>query len=261
MARVVKRSHWQLWSDVIFALFVRRLRSQFNDKLGFSWAVLQPLFIIAILSMVRGSVDGGETHSIPTMIFLMIGLVPVKAFIASWGTLSSSIKQDKPLYSFRQVQPISSLITTLIFQALINAVVILLLCGIIYLMQIKVQMAEPLLIIMLYFELFVICFSLGTIFAVIECFIPEVGKIRALFSMPLLFISGVFFSLKDIDPEYWAYLNWNPILHIIELSRQACYPSFIAEGVSMNFVHGVTLVLLFTSLATYQALWKQAISR
>ncbi len=48
MTTIIKRNNWAIWRDVIFALFVREIRTSFNDKLGIAWAVISPVaFILA----------------------------------------------------------------------------------------------------------------------------------------------------------------------------------------------------------------------
>jgi capsular polysaccharide transport system permease protein len=77
---------------------------------------------------------------------------------------------------------------------------------------------------------------------------------------PLIFISGVFFSLQDLPKNTWKYFDWNPILHAVELSRQAVYSSFGAVGVSHAYLSLVTISIITLSLCLYVALWKKAIS-
>ena len=77
---------------------------------------------------------------------------------------------------------------------------------------------------------------------------------------PLIFISGVFFSLQDLPKNTWKYFDWNPLLHAIELSRQATYSSFGAVGVSHSYLSLVTITIFTFSLCLYVALWKKAIS-
>ena len=99
------------WRSVIFALFLREFQSRFNDKFGLSWAFIEPFIFIAILSFIRGMISGGVVHSIPIFIFMMIGLVGLRTFTTCLNSVSVSIKRNKPLYAFRQVHPISSIVT------------------------------------------------------------------------------------------------------------------------------------------------------
>lgn len=261
MADIAKRTVAQLWGDVIFALFVRQLRSEFNDKLGLAWAVVQPVLFIMIMSLIRGRLDGGMSHGMDTFVFMMLGIVPMKAFILGFGKIAGAVKRDKPLYSFRQVRPFSSLVTALVLQMLTMFFVVIILGLICYLLKIDVNVADPLRAIFLLVSVFVIVFALAILFAMGEQFVPELTKIRALLVMPMFFISGVFFSLNDIPKEYWVYLNWNPFLHIIELLRGACYSNFPIVGVSYGYVLVISAILLFLGLACYHVSWRRAISR
>jgi len=79
-----RRSAWQTWRDVIFALFAREIRIGFNDKFGLSWAVVQPILFILLLSFLRGRLNGGDTHSLPTFVFMAYGLLTIQMFIQTF---------------------------------------------------------------------------------------------------------------------------------------------------------------------------------
>jgi capsular polysaccharide transport system permease protein len=67
--------------------------------------------------------------------------------------------------------------------------------------------------------------------------------------------------MEDIPKEYWSYLDWNPLLHAIELTRHAAYSTYPTEAVSEFYLLACTIVLLFFALAVYHVSWKQALSR
>jgi len=239
---------------------VRQLRSEFNDKFGLSWAVIQPVAFILLLGLVRGRIDGGLTHGMDTFAFMMLGMVPIKALMLGLGKVSTALKRDKPLYAFRQVQPISSLITATMLQMSISIAVIFVLWVLCFLADIDLEMSDPLTAMVLMALLYVLLFAIGVFFAIAEQFVPEISKVRELFTMPMLFISGVFFSLQDIPEDLWFLLIWNPFLHIVELLRHAAYPEFSVNGVSLSYVLVVTMVSLFFSMAIYFLNWKRAVS-
>ncbi|WP_133468398.1 ABC transporter permease [Paraglaciecola marina] len=261
MTIVIKRNKWEIWRDVIFALFAREIRTGFNDKFGLSWAVLNPVAFIFILSFLRGRLDGGETHTIPTFTFMAIGILFIQSFIQTLGKSARTIKQNKPLYAFRQVQPLSAVIAGGFFQILIKAFVIIGIIIIMYFLGIDLQISDPLLFISCYFLLILLAMGIGLVFGIAELFVQEFSKIREMMTRPLFFISGVFFSLQDIPKEYWHYLNWNPILHAIELTRYSVYSTYGHQGVSVGYLAWCVLIFTFLSLALYHTLWKQAISQ
>lgn len=261
MAKVEKRSTLQIWGDVIFAIFLREIKSKFNDKLGVSWSVISPVAFIMILALMRGRMDGGETHSIPTFFFMVYGMVLVQLFLSTVSAVSGSITRNKALFAFRQVQPISSVIAVAIFELLVKIFVLLVIYVIAYLLNMNIQIDDPLFVIIYLVMVWLFSTALGLIFALARAFIPEVEKIRSLAMRPVFFISGIFFSLQDIPKELWHWFDWNPLLHAVELTRYAAYSTYGQIGVSTWFFSLCTLLLTLTSLSLYQILWKQAISR
>ncbi len=261
MAAVIKRNNWAIWRDVIFALFVREIRTGFNDRLGLAWAVFQPLSFIFLLSYLRGMIAGSESHTVPTFEFMMYGMLLIQLFLDTLMNVSNSFKKNKALFAFRQVQPISSVIAVAGFYLFVKIAVFFLLILIMYFLNIDFRLDDPLYLLLNIIGVWIIGLSLGMLFAIAQCYIPEIGKVKSVLTRPLFFISGVFFSLQDVPKEYWPYLDWNPMLHAIELSRHAAYKTYPTDGVSEFYLFVSVLMLLFFALAIYHVSWKQAISR
>ena len=249
------------WRSVIFALFLRELQSKFNDKFGLGWAFLEPFAFIFVLSYLRGLVSGSDIHSIPLFIFMMIGMVGLQSFNSCLQSVSTSIQRNKPLYAFRQVQPISAIVTAGFLEFSIKVVVIALLCLGLFLMDKTFVIDNPLLLIFLFLLIWIFSISLGLIFGIAAAFVPEVDKIKSVLTRPLMFISCVFFSLQDLPEEIWPYLTWNPLVHFNELARYACFESYGQKGVSLSFIIESTIILLFLSLSLYHITWKRVLSR
>ncbi|GGD57728.1 ABC transporter permease [Lacimicrobium alkaliphilum] len=261
MTTVLKRNKWEIWRDVIFALFAREIRVGFNDKFGISWAVVQPVVFIFVLAFIRGRLDSGETHTIPTFIFIAFGMILIQSFLQTLSAGASAIKKNRALFAFRQVQPLSAVIAAGMFEFIVKLFVVMGIALILYFIGMEMKLADPLSIILYFVSLWLFALSVGLLFGLAALYIPEVEKVQTLMTRPMFFISGVFFSLKDFPEEYWYLLNWNPILHAIELARFSAYPSYGLDGVSVSYLLISTLVALFLALVCYQGFWKQAISR
>lgn len=261
MAEVTLRSNSKIWKDVIFAIFIREIRSKFDDKIGISWAVVQPVSFIFILSFIRGMIDDGFTHTMPTFIFMMYGMIIIQLFISTLSSTAKSIARNKALFAFRQVQPIAAVIANALFEMLVKVGVIIVLAIIVYLMGIDTFIVDPLSIILIILQVWLCAISIGLIFAITKAFVVEIDKVRVLLTRPLFFISAVFFSLQDIPQQYWLYLTWNPILHAIELTRFSAYPSYQEQGVSMNYLSLCTLIVFSLAIAIYSISWKKVVSR
>lgn len=261
MATVNKRGPWAIWKDVIFALFVREIRTGFNDKFGISWSVIQPVAFIFILSFIRGRMDGGDSHTIPTFVYMAYGLILVQSFLQTLSASAQSIAKAKTLFAFRQVQPISAVIATSLFELLVKVFVAVGIVLIMYFLGLEIRVDNPLLIMVCFVLLWLLSMSIGLMFGVVELYVKEVKKLRDLASRPMFFISGVFFSLQDFPREYWYLLDWNPVLHAIELSRYAAYTTYGQSGVSLEYLSLTTLCFTFLAMVVYNGFWRQAISR
>ncbi len=147
------------------------------------------------------------------------------------------------------------------FELIIKLALLLLLALLAYLFQFKVSIADPLSLMATIFKVWVLGLSLGSLFSLAACFVKEVNKVKSVLTRPLFFISGIFFSLQDIPRQYWVYLDWNPLLHAVELARYYAYPAYGKVGVSEFYLNITTLGLLTLALCCYQISWKQAISR
>ncbi|MFB9213680.1 ABC transporter permease [Vibrio sinaloensis] len=260
MTKAIKRTRFEVWKNVIFALFLREIKSRFNDKIGLAWTVIQPIMFIIILSLMRGRLDGGVTHSIPTFVFMFFGMSTVLLFMSTMNAVYNSIKKNKALFAFRQVTPIAAVISSAFFEMIAYIFIYIIMYMIMYFLKIEIVLFNFLLLLLCVVSTWLIAISVGLIFALIRSFIPEFDKVKAVIMRPMLFISGVFFSLQDLPRSTWKYFDWNPVLHAIELIRQAAYPSFGAIGVSLGYLLFLTLTLVCFALATYTSLWKMAIS-
>lgn len=262
MASVQKRSTLKIWGDVIFAIFLREIKNQSTDKIGLVWTVVSPLILIAGMTALRTFASGnGESHGMPTMFFMVYGLILIQFFLKIINKASGAVKQNKPLYAFRQVQPISSILAIGFFELLVKIFVVLTIALICFVLRFDIYVHDAISIILNFFKVWLLGISLGTVFGLAYCYIPELKKVQQLLTRPLFFISGIFFSLQDIPREYWHYLDWNPLLHAVELTRYAAYPSYGHEGVSYFFLDMCVLFSVFFALACYHVSWKQAISR
>jgi capsular polysaccharide transport system permease protein len=215
-----------------------------------------------MLSFLREKMSGGGlTHGMPTIMFMIIGMTLVQFFLGVINSTSTAIQKNRPLYAFRQVQPISSVIAISGFEFLIKLVVVITMAMLLFILKYKLQIYDVLEVILNLTKIWLIASSLGIIFSLATSFIPEMKKVIDIAMRPLFFISGIFFSLQDIPQEYWPYLTWNPLLHVVELTRYAAYPEYGSAGVSDFYLDITTIICVFFALACYHISWKQAISR
>jgi capsular polysaccharide transport system permease protein len=251
---------------VIFALFIRELKTRFGAyRLGLLWAFLEPTLFVIMISAIRsfrsyGGIFGGEAYGIPYPIFFMLGIVPYKCFSSQLTQGAAAVRANQGLFTYRQVRPIDALIARTLLEILIYSSVFLIFMTVFWWFGFAVSIAQPLKLIGVFILLTLLGSGMGLIICVGQLRIPELSKITPLLIRPLFFISGIFFSINEIPAQYQHYLLWNPMLHAIELIRNACYSSYNVDLVSWGFLAISALVTSFFGLAMYRLDWKQMVA-
>jgi len=64
-------------------------------------------------------------------------------------------------------------------------------------------------------------FGLGWFFSALGVFLRDLGQAAAFFCQVLVYASAVMYSSKIVPHTAWIFLRLNPILHAVELSRNA----------------------------------------
>lgn len=257
-----QRPPLKVLSDVIFALFIRELKTRFGAyRLGLLWAFLEPTLFVLMISAFRslsssGALFGGETDGIPSPLFLMLGFVPYRFFSTQLTQGAAALRSNQSLFVYRQVRPIDALLARTLLEILLFGSVFLIFMALFWWSGFNVTIAQPLKLIGIFLLLTLLGSGMGLIICVGQLRIPELTKITPLLTRPLFFLSGIFFSINDIPAQYQQYLLWNPILHAIELIRNACYSSFNVDSVSWGYVAVSALVTTFFGLAMYRLDWK-----
>jgi ABC-type polysaccharide/polyol phosphate export permease len=74
--------------------------------------------------------------------------------------------------------------------------------------------------------------GLGWLFAALGVFFRDLGQIMPFVGQVVLYASAVVYPIAKIPLEIWAFLKWNPLLHSIELARDA-----LVWDTALNLTH------------------------
>jgi len=96
---------------------------------------------------------------------------------------------------------------------------------------------------------FLIALGLSWFFSALGVFIRDVSHLGSFLGLALLYASGVFYSAdkaKAAAPEIWKFLQWNPLLQIIDSLRKVTIwggqPDWGAIGYAWIF--GIVVLLI-----------------
>lgn len=248
-----KRNSFQIARDTINALLMRELKTRFGvSKLGYFWAVVEPVAQVAILAILFTLIGRNSVSGVPVALFLVSGVMPFKAFGKTLTQLSSAIFSNKALLAYRQVSPIDPILTRLIIEvATFFIVYVIILLSMLWLgfdvwpQNLLGLIFASLLLILLAFGL-ALCVTCGSLYW------GDAGKIVALIMRPMFFISGIFYCATMIPAKYWYLFSWNPVFHAIELSRASFFYNYETPIGSWNYLTLITLCFVTFGLMLYR---------
>jgi len=240
------RTSWQIQQSVIFALFIRELRTRFGRyKGGMVWLLVEPIAHIAVLSLIRGYVRDGSLFGIDYPVFIATGVIPFLLFKNITLRVMDGVDANRGLFSFKQIKPIDTFLTRALLDTLISIAVFVIVLAGMYWVGFDVPFRDPLPVMAMYALLIFMGLGLGMVFCVVTHYMPESRTMIRLGMMPLYLLSGIILPVANLPQWMLPYLMWNPLLHAIEFLRSAFFVQYnVVAGTSPLFVLMSTLVIL-----------------
>lgn len=246
------RTALQIQQSVIFAFFIRELRTRFgHGRLGYFWIIISPMLQIVSITLLFSAVGKRILPGIDLPLFLITGIFPFFFFRDVASRSAGAIEGNKDLLAYRFVQPLDNIWARVLLELLIFVVVFaVFLIGCAWLGY-RVLPWNPLQVMLAYVALFVFSIGYGMVTGVVTGLYPTAGKILPLINRPLVFISGIYIPLITVPQEHREWLLWNPILNALELARENYFQNFRPAGASWWYLCFSSALMLLIGLAVY----------
>lgn len=247
------RTALQIQRSVIFAFFIRELRTRFgNSRLGYYWALIEPLSHVLVLTILFGTLGRHTLPGIDFPLFIITGIFPFFFFRSVADRSADAVSANRALLAYRYVQPLDDIWARVLLELMIFVGGFLSFLLMAAYFGYHVAPFRPLEVLCAYGALFLFSIGFGVIIGVVSALYPESKKIFSFINRPLYFISGVFAPLSAVPAEYRGWLLWNPILHALELARESYFQPFRPAGASWNYLLLTSGLSLLTGLAVYR---------
>jgi ABC-type polysaccharide/polyol phosphate export permease len=236
----------EAWSnrELIWALAVKELRVRYKrSALGFLWALLNPLLMMVILTMVFSTVMRVPVHDYP--IFLISTLLPWTFFSQSLAYSADSIVSNgellKKVYVSKSVFPIAAVVSNLInfFLSMIPLVLLLVVFRFPFYWT-WLYLLVPLVSLIL--------FTMGCsfFFSMVNVFFRDMSHILQVVLQAWFYFCPIIYSLDFVPARYRMLFRLNPLLYPLNGFRLAIYygqlPSWQSMAASLT-CGAVALVL------------------
>jgi len=221
--------------------------------LGILWAILQPLIMMIMFTLIFSKALNVSSDGIPYPIFALSGLLIWNIFsnglLYSANSMITNANIIKKIYFPRLIIPASSILTTMvdfIFALIIYALVLIYYHQDVSILKLFLYLPLSILITV------VTTFGLGTFLAALNVKYRDFQYILPFLIQFLLFANPVLYSVKAFkNPLVNAIVNANPIASAIQLCRSV-FTGQVVDWQSIGTGCFVAILLLVMGVYTFR---------
>ena len=244
-----RRNSLKIFFSVVKALLLREIQTRFgSQKLGYLWAVVEPMSTIIIFALIKELLHPNAMPGIDYPVFLASGFVAYFMFKNIVTRSMSSFSANKGLFIYKQVKPFDTVISRALLEFFLTVIIVILFLFIGWYLGFDVVPKNPLMVMLAYIWFAFFGVSLGVLFAVLGFFFENFPKIINLLFLPLFFMSALFYTLDALPPIVKNILLFNPIVHFEEMIHSNYF-----EG--LNKYYNFSYMALWTFIPLFLGLW------
>lgn len=241
------RHFWQ-HRDLIRQLTWREVMGRYkNSFLGFSYALIIPLVMLAIYTFVFSVIFqakwgmGAEEGRIDFAMALFIGLITFNVF--------SEVVSGAPMlilgnanFVKKVVFPLETLVVVRFLSVIIHAVMslIILFAGLLIFRSIPVT---AVLLPVVWLPLLLFTLGIGYFLASLGVFVRDLGVTVNIAVTMLFFLSPIFYPLRAVPEQFRIYSQMNPIAIFVEDARRVVLWGQVPDWHLFSVVVGISLAI------------------
>lgn len=224
--RVIWRHRTLIWR-----LAQRETEARFRGSLlGVIWVALVPLTMLAVYSLVFGSILKAGWHS-PTIgqaqefsfsMLIFIGLT-LFGVLAETINRSPSLILENPSYVKKVTFPLQILPVVALLSTLINAGVSLVIFFIFYLCMYGLPNESVLYLPAVIFPFVLLCLGASYFLASLGVFLRDMKHVTGPVTTALMFLSPVFYAPDSLPENYRQLLYLNPVTPVVMQARDVIF--------------------------------------
>lgn len=249
-----KRSAWSSQVLVIKALFKREVTTRFGEyQLGFVWMLVEPLLSVLVIGFLIGSFGGRAVPEIPYPFFVLNGKLLLNLFTGPLGCSINAMRANKGLLIYPNVRALDPFIARFVYELTTTLFSFTVFCVIGMWIGINVSLANLDTLAACYLITWLMGCGLGLILAVATAHYKEVEKIVDIILSPLVFVSAVMLPTTALPTSLQHILLYNPMVHVVELSRKALFPFYNAGDTNLFYPFSVAIVVVALGLMLFNS--------
>ena len=240
------------YRDLLLTLTLHRIKVRYKQSvLGISWAILQPLSLMLIYTLIFSFIAKVKTDGVPYAIFAYAALLPWTYFATSLGNATNALVSHSELvtkvYFPREILPLSYVIAAICDFLIASTVMVGLMMYYRVSVTVNVFFVIPIILVL---TLFIVAMVL--ILSATQVRFRDIGVAMPLLLQLWMFATPVVYPLSAVPVRFQSLYVLNPMVGTIENFRrvvlQGLSPDFYTLGVSA----AVSLVLLVASYVYFK---------
>lgn len=235
------------YTDLLYTLSVHRVKVRYKQSmLGWAWAVLQPLALMAIYTVIFSIVTRIPTHGTPYAVFVYAALLPWTFFATSVTNSANGFVAHRQLitkvYFPREILPITYVLAAT-FDLLVASIVLAAMM-VWYRIPLAAHawFALPVLAVAVLFSL-----GLALVLSALQVRFRDVGLAIPLVLQVWTFATPVVYPLSAVPARFYRWYLLNPMAGIVENFRRV-----VIEGAPpdyQSFWYSAVITALFCPAA------------
>lgn len=233
----------------VMALILREMATSYGRSPGgYLWAVIEPAFGIAILSLVFSALVRSPPLGISFPMFYATGMLPFLLYTAVQGKVAGGLTYSRPLLAYPTVTYFDSLLARFLLETMTKLLVgYVVFTAVMLLFETRVNL-NFVIIMQAYALVALLAFGIGALNCYMFIRLPVYQRTWMIINTPLFILSGIFFTYETIPAAYQNYIWYNPLIHITGLMRAGFYSTYRPDFISIPYVVGVSLVCMAMGL-------------
>jgi lipopolysaccharide transport system permease protein len=208
------------YRDLLLTLTIHRVKVRYKQSvLGIAWAVLQPLLLMLVYTIIFSVVTKMPSEGAPYAVFVYAALLPWTFFSTSITTASTSLVTHNNLitkvYFPREILPLTYVLAALFDFAMASVVLVVLLAVYKVSIGIGIVLAVPVMAIAVLFAL-----AMALFLSAFQVRFRDIGIAMALIMQLWMYATPVVYPLSVVPQRFrWLY-SLNPMVGVVENFRQ-----------------------------------------
>jgi lipopolysaccharide transport system permease protein len=240
------------YRDLLWLWTAREVRVRYKQSLlGVTWAILQPLALTLVFTLVFSRLVRIDTAGVPYPVFAYAALVPWTFFATSLSfgipSLVNNLNLVTKIYFPREVIPVAS-----VGAALLDFIVALLILGVMLVVYriwpgIQTLWLVPLLIIQI-----ILTIGVTLLGSALIVFFRDVRFVIPLLTQVWMYASPIIYPV-DLVPERWqSYYFLNPMAGLIDGYRRTLVMGAAPQMPALLLAAFISLLLLVISYTLFK---------